>query len=222
MRHVILFFFFFAVGNAEAQTQLPHTFQAGQPARASEVNENFDTLAVSIDGGSADIQQLQLDNATMQETIDSLTEQLADVTKILNQPRQRVQTTLDVQLADGEEFACVMWSPESDALFNLDQISGDVSIPVAGDQRGSVLVRTLPDPGISPFARHYFSLTATGQVRGEIAQYLFNAQPKIYHDPTLGPLQICLERGDAPSNVSGTAFGSITLSGSQESSLESP
>ena len=35
--------------NAFGQTQVPHTFQAGQPARAAEVNENFESIASAID-----------------------------------------------------------------------------------------------------------------------------------------------------------------------------
>jgi len=35
----------------QAQTVVPHTFQDGTPAEASEVNENFDALAESIDEG---------------------------------------------------------------------------------------------------------------------------------------------------------------------------
>lgn len=37
------------VHTAFAQTQIPNIFSAGQPARAAEVNENFSTLAGSID-----------------------------------------------------------------------------------------------------------------------------------------------------------------------------
>jgi len=35
-------------GTAFGQTQVPNTFQSGQPALASEVNENFDTLAQAV------------------------------------------------------------------------------------------------------------------------------------------------------------------------------
>jgi hypothetical protein len=44
---------------AQAQTQVPHTFQSGQPARAAEVNENFDTLEQAVDQNAADIAELQ-------------------------------------------------------------------------------------------------------------------------------------------------------------------
>ena len=44
---------------AQAQTQVPNTFQSGQPARAADVNANFDTLQTAIDQSVADIQQLQ-------------------------------------------------------------------------------------------------------------------------------------------------------------------
>jgi len=37
-----------AFGLAYSQTQVPHTFQSGQPARAAEVNENFSALATDI------------------------------------------------------------------------------------------------------------------------------------------------------------------------------
>ncbi len=40
---------------AMGQTQVPNDFQAGQPARAAEVNENFDTLETAVDKNAADI-----------------------------------------------------------------------------------------------------------------------------------------------------------------------
>jgi hypothetical protein len=45
----ICFFALLISANALAQTQVPNTFQAGQPARASEVNENFQVLATAVD-----------------------------------------------------------------------------------------------------------------------------------------------------------------------------
>jgi hypothetical protein len=49
----------FVAGTASGQTQVPNTFQAGQPARAAEVNENFDTLETAIDQNLAEITTLQ-------------------------------------------------------------------------------------------------------------------------------------------------------------------
>ena len=45
-------------GSLSAQTQVPNTFQAGQPARAAEVNDNFSTLESAIDQNAAAIQQI--------------------------------------------------------------------------------------------------------------------------------------------------------------------
>ena len=42
-------------GAAIGQTQLPHTFTAGQPARATEVNENFSELESAINQNASDI-----------------------------------------------------------------------------------------------------------------------------------------------------------------------
>lgn len=44
-----------ASGNALAQMQVPNDFTAGQPARAAEVNENFDALASAVDQNASDI-----------------------------------------------------------------------------------------------------------------------------------------------------------------------
>ena len=38
-----------------AQTIVPHDFQAGTPARAAEVNEDFDAIELAIDGNAADL-----------------------------------------------------------------------------------------------------------------------------------------------------------------------
>jgi hypothetical protein len=53
------FFALMISANVLAQTQVPHAFQSGQPARASEVNENFDALEAVIDQNTTDIEQLQ-------------------------------------------------------------------------------------------------------------------------------------------------------------------
>ena len=50
---------FLVFGSALAQTQVPNTFEAGQPARATEVNANFDALELAIDQNAADITELQ-------------------------------------------------------------------------------------------------------------------------------------------------------------------
>jgi hypothetical protein len=48
----------FLMGVSQAQTQVPNTFQSGQPARAADVNENFDALEAAIDQNSTAIQQI--------------------------------------------------------------------------------------------------------------------------------------------------------------------
>lgn len=45
---------------AAGQTEVPNTFQAGEPARASEVNANFSSLAAAIDQNTEDVQSLQV------------------------------------------------------------------------------------------------------------------------------------------------------------------
>ena len=52
-------FLFFVAAAANAQTQVPNDFSAGTPARAAEVNENFDALEAAIDQNASDINQYQ-------------------------------------------------------------------------------------------------------------------------------------------------------------------
>ena len=56
-----------AAGSSLAQTQVPHAFQSGQPARASEVNDNFSALAGSINEVSTEVGSLD-SRLTMLET----------------------------------------------------------------------------------------------------------------------------------------------------------
>lgn len=45
-----------ASGIAVGQTQVPNTFQAGQPARAADVNSNFDAVEAAIDSNASRIE----------------------------------------------------------------------------------------------------------------------------------------------------------------------
>lgn len=56
---------FLLSGAAVAQTALPHTFTAGAPARASEVNANFSALATAIDAVITRVAALEAPTLTM-------------------------------------------------------------------------------------------------------------------------------------------------------------
>jgi hypothetical protein len=58
MRTITTLALCFLAAPALAQTQLPHIFQTGQPARADEVNANFGALETAINDNSADIAAL--------------------------------------------------------------------------------------------------------------------------------------------------------------------
>lgn len=53
----------FVAGSSMAQTQVPHEFQSGQPARAADVNENFDAVEAIADQIMNDLEQLRQDKA---------------------------------------------------------------------------------------------------------------------------------------------------------------
>lgn len=56
---------FLLSGGVLAQTTVPHTFTAGAPARASEVNANFAALATAIDAVIARVAALESPTLTM-------------------------------------------------------------------------------------------------------------------------------------------------------------
>ena len=68
-------------GNIYAQTQIPNTFQAGQPARAAEVNANFSTLESAANQNAADISTNAADilanNSAIQADVVALQAQVA-------------------------------------------------------------------------------------------------------------------------------------------------
>lgn len=63
-RYIALAVAFVASVTAQAQTQVPNEFQSGQPARATEVNENFTTLEGAIDQNTSRITTVEADAAT--------------------------------------------------------------------------------------------------------------------------------------------------------------
>ena len=58
MKTIAPIFVCLVAGSAIAQTQVPNNFEAGQPARAAEVNENFDALETAIDLNAVAIQNI--------------------------------------------------------------------------------------------------------------------------------------------------------------------
>jgi hypothetical protein len=58
MKTLTAVFLFFAAGLVLAQTQVPNEFEAGQPAKADEVNANFDALESAIDQNAAAIDEI--------------------------------------------------------------------------------------------------------------------------------------------------------------------
>ena len=59
IRRIVFVVVFLLSTGSLAQTQVPNTFQSGQPARAADVNENFSTLESAVNSNAADIERLQ-------------------------------------------------------------------------------------------------------------------------------------------------------------------
>jgi len=72
-------------GTIYAQTQVPNSFQTGQPARAAEVNANFSTLESAANQNAADISTNAADILVLQAQVTALEATVAGMTpSILN------------------------------------------------------------------------------------------------------------------------------------------
>lgn len=92
-------------GDSSAQTQVPNDFQAGQPARAAEVNENFDTLETAIDQNAAGIDQnssaVEANAAGIGQNAAGIAQNAADILAVqglagLSPEAAQIQTALDL------------------------------------------------------------------------------------------------------------------------------
>src|SRR3954454_13262447 len=59
MRKMLAVLLLVCAGNSNAQVTVPFTFSAGSPARASEVNGNFQALVNAINGLTARVAKLE-------------------------------------------------------------------------------------------------------------------------------------------------------------------
>lgn len=65
-------FVFITSGIAFSQTQVPNTFQAGQPARAADVNQNFSTLETAVNANTTAIGDNDVAIQANQDAVSSI------------------------------------------------------------------------------------------------------------------------------------------------------
>jgi hypothetical protein len=121
--------------DAFGQTQVPHTFQAGQPARAAEVNENFEAIASAIDAvdGNSNV----LDQNELTSIWSNSLNAHFDLVKIGNDLYSCGQHALfgcDRAISsNGTEFGGLIYRPRTASLDFFDPVSfiRIAAVPVA-------------------------------------------------------------------------------------------
>lgn len=124
-RALFCVFALFLSVNALGQTQVPHTFQAGQPARAAEVNENFEAMASAID--AADGNSGVLDQNELTSIWSNSLNAHFDLVKIGNDLYSCGQHALfgcdQAISSNGTQFGGLIYRPRTASLEFFDSVS---------------------------------------------------------------------------------------------------
>jgi len=71
-------------GVVSGQTEVPNTFQSGQPAKASEVNENFDAVVQGVQSLEASAQDTAADDASQFASLNGLLYRISELEEAVN------------------------------------------------------------------------------------------------------------------------------------------
>jgi hypothetical protein len=150
VQYTALIFVLFGAAAVQAQTQVPNVFQSGQPARASEVNDNFAAVAAAIDE-SASTTLSEIDAATKRweqgciDFDDSFWEtHLVDVGNNLRQPGTEI-------VIDGETFT---WAK----VPFVEHATGERYFIYIPTRNSNFKLYTRHDPDPLPCSDHWFIL----------------------------------------------------------------
>lgn len=86
------------IGSLQAQTTVPHAFEAGQVASAAQVNANFAELEDAIDTQGAELSSLETELGTLSNTVAALNAQVSTLSGELAAAQSAV-TALEAELA---------------------------------------------------------------------------------------------------------------------------
>jgi hypothetical protein len=152
-------------GSVFAQTQVPNTFQSGQPARAAEVNDNFSTLESAANQNASEIANNDGRITTNENDIASNTAAIssnaAPVYVVLDSTGQQVGdgvvaiTNIDLAIISLSLLLSTGETAEVNALltrngsWNVTGVSGDLRYPqlnCAGQAHIGLFEQLMPNP----------------------------------------------------------------------------
>lgn len=155
-RFVTSFIIAFIVGHfvqaSAGELDIPITFQSGTPARAADVNQNFDAVEVAVDDNAQTIAALQTQIAALEATVAALQASLDQVSNnsvlalggvlTLDQSDPvrpvAVFSGVNLQITDGRGVTGVGWS-DVNGLGNLiigyDEARADTATPECSEGR---------------------------------------------------------------------------------------
>ncbi len=143
-----------AGGTATAQTvQVPHTFEAGTPARAEEVNQNFDAGAVAINDNAMDI-------AALMERLDAL--EVQDIAVDCDQA-DSIQAAVD--RANRPTTIFIVGICVEDVTITKDDItlSGNISGSESGPGGSGTISGTVDIKGADRIVIEFLTITGSGE-----------------------------------------------------------
>ena len=181
---------------AQAQTQVPHTFQSGQPALAVEVNANFDAIEAGIDANSNSLQ-------TVQESVASIT---ASVDANIGSISQNSAAIAEGDAALASRLGAVVLDGNGDEIGQLISIGENLWSLIAINQSGYIQSVSFQDGTVGSGALVYESTDCSGT---PYAIDTFGGHVQRYFDALGNPSLYYVEKSAV--TVSNFTLGSLSF-----------
>ena len=127
---------------AHAQTQVPNVFQAGEPARAADVNENFSALGEAANDNAANIANNASSIAVNASSIDGNADAIAAANSNVSQNVAAIQANLD-SIAQVQETIVDRRPSLVDSngveVGRISQIDGSNTFTIEANCRGQIV-----------------------------------------------------------------------------------
>lgn len=215
-------FLLLCTATGQAQTQVPYDFQSGEPARAAEVNANFDALEAGIDANSSSLEAVRASVDSISASVEANVSAISNNSAAIAEGDAALASRLGALVLDGngEEIGQLISIGENLwTLIAINQSGYIQNISIQDGTLGSgVLVYESSDCSGTPYASDTFG--------GHVQRYFDTlGNPSLYYidksavatsNFNSGSLSFeggCFTQGDIGRNVWPVSINDPTVTG---------